>query len=224
MTQSGTDEAKDFIAEELLRLDPVSGVLSSRFGHRTVMVSDAMVGAAEAVLAEEMGEAAGLVWYQAGASVGRRNMEGFGARLRKDAGADWAERRRSIIDEWLWPFRAVGWGVWSPDFSHERQGLTVIEVDRSVIGQGAGRVGRPVCHLFSGILAGAMSVLDRAPREATEIQCYSMGYDICRFVVGEPGQIERAESWRREGAPAGDIIRRLSEETPGKLEENDAGH
>lgn len=224
MTQAGTDEPKDFLAEELLRLDPVSGVLSSRFGHRTVMVSDATLGAAEAVLNEEMGEAAGLVWYQTGASVGRRNMEGFAARIRKEGGADWAVKRRSIVDQWLWPFRAVGWGVWSPDFSYEKQGLTIVEVDRSVMALAAGRVGRPVCHLFSGILAGAVSVLDRAPREATEIQCYSMGYNICRFIVGEPGQVERAESWRREGAPASDIIRRLGEERSGNQEGSDAGH
>lgn len=223
MTESGTGDGRDFLAEELLRLDPVAGVLSSGFGHRTVMVPDAVIGAVESVLAEEMGEAGGVVWYETGVSVGRRNMEGFSARVRKEAGADWLSKRRSVIDQWLWPFRAVGWGVWSPDFSYERRGLTVLEVDRSVIARAAGRVGRPVCQLFSGILAGALGVLDRAPRKATEIQCYSMGYDTCRFVIGEPGQVERAESWRREGAPSGDIIRRLGEAGSENQEGSDAG-
>ncbi|HPA20830.1 MAG TPA: 4-vinyl reductase [Verrucomicrobiae bacterium] len=212
MTESGTGDGKDFVAEDLLRLDPVSGLLSSSFGHRTVMVPDALIAATESVLNEAMGEAGGMVWYQTGVSVGRRNMEGFAARARREAGTDWAAKRRSILDQWLWPFRAVGWGIWSPDFSFERNGLTVMEVDRSVIARSAGRAGRPVCHLFSGMLAGALSVLDRAPREAAEIQCYSMGHDSCRFVVGEPTQVERAESWRREGATGGDIIRRLAEE------------
>lgn len=223
MTESGAGEGRDFLAEELLCLDPVAGLLSSRMGHRTVMVPDAMIAGAEAVLAEEMGEAGAIVWYETGLAVGRRNMEGFAARVRREAGADWLEKRRSVIDQWLWPFRAVGWGVWSPDFSYEKRGLTVMEVDRSVIARAAGRVGRPVCHLFSGILAGAMSVLDRAPRRAAEIQCHSMGYDTCRFVVGEPDQVERAESWRREGAPAGDIIRRLGEQGSGNQEGSDAG-
>lgn len=212
MTEPVAIDGKDFIAEELLRLDPAAGLLSSRFGHRTVMVPDAMVAATESVLSEEMGEAGAMVWYQTGVLVGRRNMEGFAARSRRDAGSDWAARRRSVLDQWLWPFRAVGWGLWSADFTFDRNGLTVIDVDRSVMARSAGRVGRPVCQLFSGILAGALGVLDRAPRGAVELQCYSTGTETCRFVVAEPSQIERAETWRREGSLAGDIIRRLAEE------------
>lgn len=212
MAESSAFDGKDFMAEDLLRLDPASGLLSSRFGHRTVMVPDAMIAATEAILNEEMGEAGAMVWYQTGVSVGRRNMEGFAARSRRDAGTDWAAKRRAVLEQWLWPFRAVGWGVWSPDFTHDQNGLTVLEIEKSMMSRSAGRVGRPVCHLFSGILAGAIGVLDRAPREAVEIQCYSTGHETCRFLVADPSQVERAEAWRRDGILAGDIIRRLAED------------
>lgn len=216
MKPESAAERRDYLSEELLRFDAERGELTSRLGHRSVMVPDLLVASLEGVLREEMGEAVGSVWYQAGVAMGRRNMEGFAGRVRREAGPDWAARRRAVLDEWLWPFRAVGWGVWSPDFTFEEHGLTVMEVMQSAFARSVGRVGRPVCHLFAGILAGAVGVLDRTSQEAVEIQCYAMGYDSCRFVAGSRAQIEKAEAWRREGVPAADILRRLAEEGTGR--------
>lgn len=216
MATEGSGETRDFLAEELLRFDAEGGVLTSRYGHRSVMVSDALVAGLEQVLRGELGETGGLVWYQAGVTMGRHNMEGFAARVRRGGGPEWSARRRAVLGDWLWPFRALGWGVWSPDFSHEGQGLTVVEVSQSAIARSVGRVGRPVCQLFSGILAGAIGVLDRAALEAVEIQCFGTGYDTCRFVAGSRAQVDRAEALRREGVPAAEILRRLTEEGAGQ--------
>jgi hypothetical protein len=42
-----------------------------------------------------------------------------------------------------------------------------------------------------------------------EIQCYAMGEDHCRFLIGRDERVDAAEFWLNEGASASDIVRQL---------------
>nr|HPH29898.1 4-vinyl reductase [Pseudomonadota bacterium] len=42
-----------------------------------------------------------------------------------------------------------------------------------------------------------------------EIQCYSMGEDFCKFLIGSAKRINAAQFWVREGATAQEVISRL---------------
>jgi hypothetical protein len=44
---------------------------------------------------------------------------------------------------------------------------------------------------------------------STEIQCYSMGNDFCRFLIGSETRIKAAEFWLSSGATAQEIEARL---------------
>ncbi len=71
------------------------------------------------------------------------------------------------------------------------------------------QVGKPVCHIYAGLFAGAMAFWHKSERESIETQCYSMGNDRCKFLVGESGVINAADFWRQEGATATEILERI---------------
>ena len=64
--------------------------------------------------------------------------------------------------------------------------------------------------MYAGMFAGAFSVFEREERDAIEIQCYAMGNDCCKFLIGKKERVNAAEFWRKEGAGAQEITERLS--------------
>jgi hypothetical protein len=72
------------------------------------------------------------------------------------------------------------------------------------------KVGKPVCHMYAGMFSGFFSVYERAQKESIEVQCYAMGNDCCKFLVGNQERVNAAEFWRREGANAEEIVQRLA--------------
>jgi predicted hydrocarbon binding protein len=67
----------------------------------------------------------------------------------------------------------------------------------------------PVCHLYAGLFAAAVSFLDRSERHAAELACAAAGAATCVFVVGSGADIDAAEAWRQQKTPVQEIIRRL---------------
>ncbi|WP_310486910.1 V4R domain-containing protein [Chamaesiphon sp. VAR_69_metabat_338] len=63
--------------------------------------------------------------------------------------------------------------------------------------------------MYSGILAGFFSVAFKQELCSTEIQCYAMGNDFCRFLVGSADRIQAAEFWISSGGTANEIAERF---------------
>jgi predicted hydrocarbon binding protein len=93
--------------------------------------------------------------------------------------------------------------------SLQSKGLTVIELRNSAVAQSMELAGKPVCHMYAGLFAGVFSFYDREERGCIEIQCYAMGNDVCKFLVGSQKQMNAVEFWSNEGASATEILQKL---------------
>jgi hypothetical protein len=60
------------------------------------------------------------------------------------------------------------------------------------------------------MFAGVFSFFEKSARSAIEVQCYSMGNDCCKFLIGTEDRVNAAEFWRREGASADEILGKLA--------------
>ena len=117
--------------------------------------------------------------------------------------------RSFLMETWWWPLQAMGWGSWEVDFTKNEQGIVLINVYDSAVAKSLGEVGKPVCYLYAGMFAGVLTHLSRRPLSGIEIQCYAMGANYCRFIVGAEKRVNAVEFWLEEGASAGDVIAKL---------------
>ena len=53
--------------------------------------------------------------------------------------------------------------------------------------------------MYAGMFAGVFSVFSREEPDGIEVQCYAMGNDCCKFLIGSKSRVNAAEFWRREG-------------------------
>lgn len=175
-----------------------------------MMASEDFILGLQQGLEAEVGEASAVIMYQCGLEWGRIDMERFEQRVLQEWGKPMRTMNVSfILETWWWPLTAAGWGAWRVDLGRVKQGYIVVDLFNSAVAQSLEPLGKPVCHLYAGMLAGAMSVLVRKQLSSIEIQCYAMGEDNCRFLVASEKRVDAAEFWLNEGAQASDILRRL---------------
>ena len=170
---------------------------------------DFIVGLQEGLEAE-VGEASAVIMYQCGLEWGKLDMRRFEERVEREYGRKMRQMHvQFVLETWWWPLTAAGWGSWRVDLSRIKQGYIMVDLYNSAVAQSLERVGKPVCHLYAGMLAGSMSVLVQNPLSSIEIQCYAMGEEQCRFLIGGSKRVDAAEFWLNEGASAEEITRRL---------------
>ena len=114
-----------------------------------------------------------------------------------------------MLETWWWPLQAAGWGKWSFDLSHRKEGLIFIDLYESAVAKSIGNVGSVVCHYYAGLFASVFSGFAKRELSGIEIQCYSSGEDFCKFLVGSSKRINAAQFWVQEGATAKEVISRL---------------
>jgi len=205
-----------FMADEFFSYEEDKGAIFLRDGQRAAKVTDAFINSLHLGIEEEVGAASALMMYQCGYAWGLQDMKRFAARMRQEFGGGkrdiWQMHTRFVFECWWWPLTIMGFGAWSLDLSFLDKGLTVIEIRNSAVARSMKLLGKPVCHLYAGMFAGVFTFYDRKERECIEIQCYSMGNDVCKFLVGDKQRINAAEFWRQEGASATEILSHLESE------------
>jgi len=163
-------------------------------------------------LEEEVGDAAGLVMYRAGYEWGMQDMKFFEERFEREYGGRTKITEANImfvLEQWWWPLTAEGWGTWAVDFSSRKQGLIFVDLFDSAVAKSIGNIGKPVCHLYAGCLAGVFTYMSRHELSGIEIQCYAMGEDFCKFLIGSEKRVNAASFWVQEGASAKDISEKI---------------
>jgi len=209
------NEHNYFVQEEFLKRDEENGNLYLRDGQRAVMASEDFISGLHSGMHEEVDDAANLIMYKCGFDWGVNDMKRFNERMRHEFGGGkvdvWNMNRHFVMESWWWPLTLEGWGAWTIDFSYEKQGMVFVTIRNSAVAKSMEQVGKPVCHMYAGMFAGVFSVYDRDDRGGIEVQCYAMGNDCCKFLVGKSDKVNAAEFWRREGANAGEILERLAE-------------
>ncbi|MEM7789858.1 MAG: V4R domain-containing protein [Verrucomicrobiota bacterium] len=198
-----------FVEEEFFSRNNRDGTIHIRDGQRAAKVSEDFVVGLHSGLDEDIGDASGLVMYKCGREWGLNDMKRFNNRMRHEYGGGkldiWQMNPKFVFESWWWPLTIQGWGSWTLDMSFRKRGVTFVEIRNSAVARSMRRVGKPVCHLYAGMFAGVLSYWDKKDRDSIEVQCYSMGNDVCKFMIGEEKQVNAAEFWHQEGATAEEI-------------------
>lgn len=116
-----------------------------------------------------------------------------------------------VLETWWWPLQVNGWGSWEVDLNYKKQGLIFINLFNSAIAQSIGYIGKVVCHFYAGLFAGTFSYLLNQELSGIEIQCYSMGEEYCKFLIGPKNKVDAADFWVQEGASAKEILQKVKE-------------
>ncbi len=186
------------------------GDLRNVFGQRMTLVSEDFIVGYQVALEEELGEAANDIMYRCGLEWGRKDIAAFAERYQKEFGEKVHEANFGImLETWWWPLQAAGWGSWRYDLSHRKEGLLYIDLFDSAVAKSVGNIGKVACHYYAGLFAAVFSYLAKHELSAIEIQCYSMGEEFCKFIVGSSKRINAAQFWVEEGARSDEIISRL---------------
>jgi uncharacterized protein len=197
--------------EEWLRWAVSEGTIHTATGLRAFLATEDFIVGLQHGLEEEVGDAAAMVLYKCGFQWGIDDMKSFVPIVEREFGMKLSEMdAKFFMEQWWWPLQAEGWGAWKVDLSQRKQGLIFVDLFDSAIAKSLGNVGKPVCHLYAGLFAGVFTALTRRDLSGIEVQCYGMGEDFCKFVIGSEKRINAAEFWVREGASAREIIERLS--------------
>lgn len=203
-----------YTTEEFVRRDPESSSLYLRDGQRAVLANEDFISGLHSGLHEEVDDASNLMMYKCGVEWGLNDMKRFAHRMRHEFGGGRTDinqmNRKFVMESWWWPLTVEGWGSWRIDYSYEKQGMTFVTIYNSAVAKAMEQVGKPVCHMYAGMFAGAFSVFDQKERDSIEVQCYAMGNDCCKFLIGDPKKVNAAEFWRREGGTADEILERLA--------------
>jgi uncharacterized protein len=203
-------DACHYSRSQFFRFDPEQGIIKDYNQQRNLLVGEDFIVSLLKGLEHEVGEAAGWLCYQIGFDWGKQDAVLFQSWFKEYHGKTIETSNLAFaLETWWWPYTAQGWGTWSPNLSNRDSGFFYVDLFDSAVAKSLGYVGKPVCHLYSGLLAGFFSVAFNENLCSTEIQCYAMGNDFCRFLVGSEDRIKAAEFWITSGATANEIAERF---------------
>ncbi len=209
-----SSDSRPSVGEELIRHLPDEGAIRRGDGQRVAAVSQEFIHSLHESLARDLGDSARHLLYACGYEWGLQDMVRLTDRLRADLGSAsvdlWHMDARFVLDSWWAPLTAAGWGTWTLDLTALSKGLCFVEVRNSAIAATRTGASAPVCHLYAGLFAGALSFFRREETHAAEIQCAAMGHPSCQFVVAPGAQIDAIEIWHKQGANAAEVRRRLA--------------
>lgn len=196
--------------DRFFQFDVNQGQVKDYHHQRNILVGEDFIVSLLKGLEHEVGEAAGWLCYQIGFDWGKQDAVLFKSWFKEFHNLTIETSNLAFaIEAWWWPYIAQGWGTWSPNLKDRDSGFFYIDLYDSAVAKSLGYVGKPVCHLYSGLLAGFFSVAFNQNLSSTEIQCYAMGNDFCRFLIGSEQRIQAAEFWITSGASANEIAERF---------------
>lgn len=201
-----------YTLEDFFSFDTANGSITDWNESRNVLVTeDFIVGLIEG-LEEEVGSASSVVMYNIGREWGVRDAEFFEQWFQKEYQYPKDVHNMNllyVLEAWWWPFTTQGWGNWDVDLSEQKNGFMFVNIFDSAVARTLGDVGKPVCHIYAGLMAGFFSRFINKQLNCIEIQCYSMGETYCKFLLGKQDRIDAATFWQNEGAGAKDIQKKL---------------
>ncbi len=187
-----------------------AGRILNKYKQRVMLVPEDFIVSYQLALEGEVGDAASEIMYRCGYEWGKADINGFEKRFQEEFGRSITEAHsQMVLETWWWPLQASGWGAWSYDFSQLKEGLIFIDLYDSAVAKSIGNIGKVVCHYYAGMFAAVFGQIARNELSGLEIQCYSMGEEFCKFLLGSSKRINAAQFWAREGATAAEIIARL---------------
>jgi predicted hydrocarbon binding protein len=201
-----------YTIEDFFHFDSTKGDITDWNESRNVLVTEDFIVGLIQGLEEEVGSASSVVMYNIGKSWGIRDADFFMQWFQKEYQYPKDIHDMNllyVLEAWWWPFTSQGWGNWDVDLSEQKNGFMFVNIFDSAVARTLGDVGKPVCHIYAGLMAGFFSRFINKQLNCIEIQCYSMGETYCKFLLGKQDRIDAATFWHNEGAGAKDIEKKL---------------
>jgi uncharacterized protein len=196
---------------QFFKFDMSRGKIQDYHHQRNLLVGEDFIVSLLTGLEHEVGEAAGWLLYQIGYDWGQQDAVIFQSWFKELYNLTLETSNLAFaLETWWWPYTVQGWGTWSPNLEGRESGFIYVDLFDSAIAKTLGYMGKPVCHLYAGLLAGFFSVAFEQKLCSTEVQCYAMGNDFCRFLIGSDERIRAAEFWIANGAKANEISERFA--------------
>lgn len=194
------------------RHDVGTGAIRTGTEQRVLAISEPLMQQLHFAMIEQLGETAQDALYRTGYEWALQDMLRLSRERRGGAKASdfFQQDPRALFTRWWAALENLGWGSATFDFQASARGITVVELRQSIVADAFAGADQPVCHLYAGLFAGALSFFERTERHAVELQCTALGHNVCRFIVGPGTEIDAAEAWRQQGVAAPEICRRLS--------------
>jgi predicted hydrocarbon binding protein len=189
-----------------------TGTISDWNESRNLLVTEDFIIGLIQGLEEEVGSASSVIMYNIGKEWGIKDAAFFKQWFEKEYAYEQGINRANllyVLEAWWWPFITQGWGNWDVDMSDRDNGFIFVNIFDSAVARTLGDVGKPVCHIYAGLLAGFFSKLTQKQLNCIEIQCYAMGETYCKFLIGKQDRVDAATFWQNEGATVKDIEKRL---------------
>lgn len=86
-----------------------------------------------------------------------------------------------VLEAWWWPFTTQGWGNWDVDLSEQKNGFMFVNIFDSAVARTLGDVGKPVCHIYAGLMAGFLVALSINPLTALKFSAILWVKPIVNF-------------------------------------------
>lgn len=200
--------------------DQQNGVITDYNQQRNLMAGEDFIISLLKGLEHEVGDAAGWLMYTIGQNWGKQDAIAFDQWFRSQYQLTLQTANLAFaMETWWWPLTAQGWGTWGLDLNSLKDGYIFVDLFDSAVAKSLGNVGKPVCHLYAGLLSGFFSAVFEKNLSSTEVQCYAMGNEFCRFLVGSEKRIRATEFWMSSGATLADIESRfVAEEISAEVE------
>lgn len=209
-TPSGPAKLHNHYEPHKFLFSPQLGRLVNKYEQRAMIVTEDLIAGFNLALEEEVGDAASEIMYRCGYEWGKEDIESFCRNMEVEFGRSVDKMYLGmVLETWWWPWQVSGWGAWKYDLSHKKEGLIFVDIFHSAVAESAGNLGKVVCHYYAGMFAAVFSKFAKKELGSIEIQCYSMGEDFCKFLIGSSKRINASQFWVREGASAQEIIDRL---------------
>jgi uncharacterized protein len=205
-----TTDVCHYSRDQFFRFDMEQGKIEDYHHQRNLLVGEDFIVSLLKGLEHEVGEASGWLLYQIGFEWGKQDAVLFQSWFKEFYSLTLEISNLAFaMETWWWPYTVQGWGTWSPNLSTRESGFFYVDLFDSAVAKSLGYMGKPVCHLYAGLLAGFFSAAFNQDLCSTEIQCYAMGNDFCRFLLGSAERIQAAEFWIASGAKATEIAERF---------------
>lgn len=201
-----------YILEDFFSFQHEQGsIIDWNEARNTLVTEDFIIGLMQG-LDQEVGGAAGVVMYHIGKKWGLKDAKFFTSWFEKEFQYEKGINQYPItyvLEAWWWPFISQGWGNWEVDLNSQKNGFMFVNIFDSAVARTLGDVGKPVCHLYAGLLAGFFEGMTKRDLNCIELSCYAMGETYCKFLIGKSQQLDAAQFWMNEGASAKDIQKKL---------------
>lgn len=199
-------------AAQVFSHDAATGVVRDPHGGRLAILSRDLIRELHSAVIQAFGDTAQDVLYRSGYEWALQDMAALGRRLLAQSGTEgdlWKADPQFVLESWWEPLGESGWGGARFDCTPLSRGIAHVHLSRSVVADAFGRADDPVCHLYAGLFAGALSFIQRAERHCVEIECRTQGAAVCRFVAGPGANVDEAETLRQQHVEPDEIARRI---------------